>query len=106
MSEKAFQRMGRLADGWFPLIQPGAKLAEARATIARSAEAAGRDPAEIKMEGRVDWRGDVDDVKRRAEGWREAGATHLSINTMGANLGPVDGHIGALATVALALELG
>ena len=106
MSERAFERMGRLADGWFPLIQPGPKLEAALAAIARGADEVGRDPSQIKMEGRVDWRGDVDDLKRRAEGWREAGATHLSINTMGAGLGPVDAHIGALATVALALELG
>ncbi len=105
MSEKAFLRMGRLADGWFPMVQPGPKLDAALASIARGAQEAGRDPSAIRMEGRVDWRGDVEDLKRRAAGWREAGASHLSINTMGAGLESAEDHLGALATVALALEL-
>ena len=57
-SPRAYERMGRLADGWFPLVQPGEQLDAARALIAESAERAGRDPAAIGMEGRVDWRGD------------------------------------------------
>ena len=31
MSPKAYERMGRLADGWFPLVQPGEQLEAARA---------------------------------------------------------------------------
>ena len=38
MSSRAYERMGRLADGWFPLVQPGEKLEAARALIAESAE--------------------------------------------------------------------
>jgi hypothetical protein len=37
--------------------------------------------------------------------WREAGATHVSVNTMGAGLGPVDGHLAALTRAAEALGL-
>src|SRR5438132_75099 len=43
----------------------------------------------------------VDQVGR----WRDAGATHVAINTMNAGLGSVDGHLDALATTARALEL-
>ena len=105
MSPRAYERMGRLADGWFPLIQPGPQLAEARDIVARSAEAAGRDPKAIGLEGRVDWRGDRDDVLERIEGWRAIGATHLSLNTMGAGLTGVDAHLEALAAVAGRLPL-
>ncbi len=106
MSEKALERMGRLADGWMPLVQPGPKLDAALRVIARGADAAGRDPALIKMEGRVDWRGDADDVARRVEGWRQAGATHVSLNTMGAGLRTAAAHLDALASAARLLGVG
>ena len=104
-SARAYERMGRLADGWLPLVQPGEQLEAARALIAESALAAGRDPGLIGMEGRVDWRGDADDVALQVERWRQVGATHLSINTMGAGLATVDNHLDALAAVSERLPL-
>ena len=72
---------------------------------ARAAAAeAGRDPASIGMEGRVSWGdGGIATVVDHAERWRSAGATHIAVNTMGAGLGGVDGHIRALAEAAGAL---
>jgi len=104
-SPRAYERMGRLADGWLPLVQPGEQLEAARALIAESALVAGRDPGLIGMEGRVDWRGDADDVALQVERWRQVGATHLSINTMGAGLATVDNHLDALAAVSERLPL-
>jgi probable F420-dependent oxidoreductase len=106
-SPRAYERMGRLADGWFPQVVPGPQLREALDTIAEGAAAAGRDPDAIGMEGRVSWgAGGLDQVLDHVARWREAGATHLTINTMNAGLGAVDGHLEALAAVAEALELG
>jgi probable F420-dependent oxidoreductase len=106
MSKPAYERVGRLADGWFPQIQPGPQLQEARDIVDASAAAAGRDPASLGIEGRVSWRdGGGDQVLERAGQWRAAGATHLSINTMGAGLGGVDGHLAALADAAANLEV-
>ena len=102
MSERAYQRMGRLADGWFPLMQPGPELDRARETIGSAALQAGRDPGSIAMEGRVVWSGDPVDAVRGIDAWRDAGATHVSINTMGAGLATVDDHLAALAAVATA----
>jgi len=104
-SPQAYRRMGRLADGWFPMVQPGPTLDRARETIASSAREVGRDPNRIGMEGRVDWRGDVDDVIRRIERWREIGATQVSVNTMRAGLPVVDDHLAVLAQLAGALHL-
>jgi probable F420-dependent oxidoreductase len=104
-SKPAFRRMGRLADGWLPMMTPGPELDEAMATIAASAEAAGRDPQTIGMEGRITWGGDLDQVKLEAEQWRALGATHVSINTMGSGLIGVDAHVEVLARVATVLEL-
>ena len=105
-SKPAFRRMGRLADGWYPMMTPGPELDDAMTTIATAAEAAGRDPKAIGMEGRITWTGDLDQVKLEAEQWRALDATHVSINTMGFNLSPIAAHLDVLAQVATALELG
>jgi probable F420-dependent oxidoreductase len=102
----AFRRAGRLADGWMPMVQPGPLLDQALADVAAGAEEAGRDPGVIGMEGRLDWRGDLDELVRRVGLWREAGASHLSINTMHAGLATVDDHLEVLDRVAAGLGLG
>ena len=105
-SERAYRRTGRLADGWFPQVPPGPRLDTAKAVVHQAAAEAGRDPATLGMEGRVSWGdGGADRVAERAGRWRDAGATHLSVNTMGAGLATVDDHLGALGEVAVALEL-
>lgn len=103
-SEPAYRRAGRLADGWFPQVPPGPGLDEARATVERAAAEAGRDPSALGMEGRVSWRGDADAVAGQVRAWREAGATHVSVNTMGAGLSTVDEHLAALESVARAVK--
>jgi probable F420-dependent oxidoreductase len=103
-SERAFRRIGRLADGWFPQVPPGSRLDEARAVVDQAAREAGRDPAALGMEGRVSWRGDPAAVAELAASWRDAGATHLSVNTMGAGLGTLEDHLGALEAAAEALK--
>ena len=106
-STPALRPAGRLADGWFPQVPPGPRLDEAKRDVEEGARQAGRDPATIGMEGRASFReGGVDEVVEHVERWRAAGATHLSINTMGAGLGVGDGHVEVLAQVAEALDLG
>jgi probable F420-dependent oxidoreductase len=104
-SAPAYRRAGRLADGWFPQMSPGPKLDDALVEVAAGAAEAGRDPSTIGLEGRVNWKGDLDLLVGHIEGWRGAGASHLSINTMGADLGGVDGHLAVLAEAAGALGL-
>jgi probable F420-dependent oxidoreductase len=100
-SPPAYRRAGRLGDGWFPLIPPGPKLDEARALVDAAAVGAGRDPSTLGLEGRVSWgEGGATLVADHAERWRQIGATHLSVNTMGAGLASVDAHLDALAASA------
>ncbi|MFG1704164.1 LLM class F420-dependent oxidoreductase [Nonomuraea sp. M3C6] len=104
-SPAAYRRAGRLADGWFPQMSPGPELDEAKAMVEEAATRAGRDPAGLGMEGRVTWTGspeELDDVARR---WRESGATHIAINTMGAGLRSADEHLAALEIAADTLGL-
>jgi len=105
-SRQAYVRIGQLADGWFPQMPPDQRLADARAVIAEAARAAGRDPDQIGMEGRVSWtEAGADKLIDHVGRWRSAGASHLSVNTMRVGLGSVDGHLAALGTAAEALGL-
>jgi probable F420-dependent oxidoreductase len=101
----AYRRIGRLGDGWFPMVEPGPKLDEAVAYVREGAAAAGRDPASIGMEGQLGWRADDAVLAAEASSWRAAGATHLAVNTMGAGLATVDDHIEALRAAARVLDL-
>jgi alkanesulfonate monooxygenase SsuD/methylene tetrahydromethanopterin reductase-like flavin-dependent oxidoreductase (luciferase family) len=99
-SERGYERAGRIADGWFPMVAPGPRLDEARGIVVDAAIAAGRDPSTIGMEGRVNWTGDADRAGAQLAAWAEAGASHLSVNTMGAGLRTVDDHLAVLAEFA------
>lgn len=102
-SAPGYRRAGRLADGWFPMMLPGPRLDEARAVVEQAAVEAGRDPGSIGMEGRVTWRGDAGAAAEELAGWAAAGASHVSVNTMGAGLKTVDDHLAALTTVAVGM---
>jgi len=101
------RQIGGLADGWMPhfhrLENTGRENApqdEPRAIIERVhayARAAGRDPAQIGLEGRLaHGSGRSEDWVRLVGAWAGLGASHLTFNTMGADVGGVDGHIAAL----------
>jgi probable F420-dependent oxidoreductase len=95
--EPVIERVGRLADGWFPQFAPDAT---GRATLERMqqyARAAGRDPSAIGVEGRINVSsGSPDAWAQQAEDWGAVGATHLSVNTMRAGLHTPDAHITAM----------
>src|SRR5246127_643362 len=103
-SDRAYERAGRLGDGWFPMMEPGPGLDYARAQVKRAATAAGRDADGLGMEGRVSWTGDRDRVAAEIAAWKAGGATHLSVNTMNAGLAKVDDHLAVLERVAADLK--
>lgn len=103
-SERAYERAGRLGDGWFPMMDPGPGLDYAREQVDRAAAAAGRDAKALGMEGRVSWTGDRDKTAADIVAWKTAGATHVSVNTMKAGLSGVDDHLAALEQVAADLK--
>jgi probable F420-dependent oxidoreductase len=104
-SPPAYRRAGRLADGWFPQVPPGHGLEEARAVVHQAATDAGRDPEALGMEGRVTWgEGGAEKLAEQVGRWSDAGATHLSVNTMGAGLASVDHHLEALESAIEAVR--
>jgi probable F420-dependent oxidoreductase len=99
--ERAMRRVGRLADGWLPMLPPGPDFAAARALVDEGARAAGRDPAEVGLEGRLGvGDGDMERIARVADAWRAAGARRIALNTLGASLGPIEAHVERLAAAA------
>lgn len=102
-SDAGYRRVGRLADGWFPMMAPGPRLDHARAVLSEAAQDAGRDPSAIGMEGRACLHGDDDGALQEIGAWAQAGAFHLSINTMGAGLTTVDAHLDVLSRLSAAL---
>jgi probable F420-dependent oxidoreductase len=104
-SPRALRRAGRLADGWFPQGRPDQRLEERMALVHEGAEAAGRDPSTVGMEGRVGLTRGVDTALEEVAGWRAAGATHVSLDTMDIGAVSIDGHIAVLAEVAAAAGL-
>jgi probable F420-dependent oxidoreductase len=105
-SPAAYRRAGRLGDGWFPMTRPGPDLDAARAIVEAAALEVGRDPSTIGMEGRVSWSPtDPDRFSRQVESWRDAGATHLGIDTMYQGLNGTADHLAALESAATILGL-
>jgi probable F420-dependent oxidoreductase len=106
-SAATYRRIGSLADGWIPMTAPGSRLDEGKHMIEDAAARAGRDPSTLGMEGRIRASPtERDRIVDHVGCWREAGASHLSVDTTGAGLHSVDDHLEALAVVADALRLG
>jgi hypothetical protein len=56
------------------------------------------------MESHVTWSGDRQQFADELAQWAAAGASHASVDTMGAGLRTVDEHVAALAVVADILQ--
>jgi probable F420-dependent oxidoreductase len=104
-AEVVLKRIARIADGWLPQSKPE----ETRPMIERLrayAQEAGRDPSEIGIEARINLRqGTLDDWRAQLEGWRELGATHVGLNTMGMGLPNPQAHIEMVRRVKQELYL-
>lgn len=95
--EAALERVGRLGDGWFPQMPPNDKARELLEKLREYTAQAGRDPKAMGIEARLTLRGlTPDGWKEQVEGWRNLGATHISVNTMGMELKGVASHIDML----------
>jgi probable F420-dependent oxidoreductase len=91
------RRVARLGNGWFPQGQPNDQMRETVERLRRYVEGAGREPETVGIEARMNAReGDLDEWVRQTEGWRELGATHISINTMGAGFKSFRDHLDAI----------
>jgi probable F420-dependent oxidoreductase len=100
-ADAVLRRLARLGDGWLP----GFRTAEAAAghleTLDRYLAEAGRSRADLGLEARLHWAsGNLDALGRTVEEWRAAGATHVSLNTMGVGFKTPDEHQNAIRLFA------
>lgn len=104
-TEKALQRIARIADGWFPQERPDEKMEETLKKMRRWISEAGRDPATFGIEARINANsGRVDAWVHQTEAWQRLGATHISLNTMNAGYTSLDQHLEALRMYAEAVK--
>lgn len=94
--ERVLRRVGEHADGWFPLRHPSEGWRAVIDRIREYARQAGRDPSAIGINPRFSLKGSPDDWRRARDEWQTLGATHLSLNTMGAGLPSLDAHVAAM----------
>jgi probable F420-dependent oxidoreductase len=93
-AERALRRAAELADGFFPQRPLDGGWPETLAQMRTWAEEAGRDWSAFGVEQRISvGSGTPDDWRATADEWRELGATHLSLATMGGDLAGVEGHL-------------
>jgi probable F420-dependent oxidoreductase len=96
-ADALLRRTARLGDGWLPQGKPDERMREAVERLQSYITEAGRDPRKVGIEARMNAReGDLDEWVRQTEGWRNLGATHISINTMGAGFKSPGEHIEAI----------
>lgn len=91
------RRIARIGDGWFPQGKPDDHMREVLERLISYITEAGRDPSTVGIEARVNANeGNLDEWVRQTEEWRVLGATHISLNTMGAGFNSPEAHIEAI----------
>ena len=94
--ERAVRRIARLGDGWFSHLKPDADGAAKLDQFREWVREAGRDPANVGLEGRIQARSAPDTWARSAEAFAAMGMTDLELATMGAGYRALDEHLEAL----------
>lgn len=100
-AEQATIRAARLGDGWFPGYKSAGDAAAALEKVKKEREAAGKSMKDFGIEPRTAYGdGNPERLNKIVEDWKQAGATHLSFNTMGLGFDKVNLHIKALTECA------
>jgi probable F420-dependent oxidoreductase len=105
-AEVVLQRAAQLGDGWLPNYLTAEDAQPALAKIDRFLEQAGRDRSGFGLEARIRY-ADQNPTQwaQLLEGWRTAGASHISFNTMGAGLDTPSEHLEALRLIASNMDI-
>lgn len=106
-AEITVDRVARLGDGWFPMHRRAADAQPLLDRLWAGLEQAGRARSAVGVEARLSWGdGRPESWRARLDEWRQAGATHVSINTMRAGFARPAEHITALRHFAEAVMTG
>ena len=104
-ADAVIRRIAKIGDGWFPNYRNLERAGQALGELERYLEEAGRDRNDIGVEARLSYgEGDPAQWEQVLTGWSELGATHMTINTMGAGFTSPKEHIAAIETFRLWLD--
>ena len=95
---RVLQRVGRLADGVFPLTEAGDTAKSLIDYVKGYAKEAGRNPDHLKIEGRIELTGTPEEWKTALIQWEELGVDAISVGTARAPFHSPDEHIRAIKT--------
>ena len=95
---RVLRRVGRMADGYFPLCEAGDTARNLIETVKQYAQEAGRNPDDLKIEGRIELTGTPEDWQAQLAAWENLGADAVSIGTARAPFNTPDEHIQAIKT--------
>lgn len=105
-ADPVLRRVAKLADGWLPNYRSPQDAAEALTNLKEYLSEEGRHWEDIGIEPRLRYeKGDQAEWFRLAHAWADAGATHLTVITMGAGFKTAQEHIHAIQSYAQALEI-
>jgi probable F420-dependent oxidoreductase len=100
-AEEVLRRAARLGDGWMPNYRQVEQARPALDLLRRSLEEYGRNPASFGLEPRLNYSiGGAPEWTAMLQSWQEAGATHISLNTMGCGFTTPSAHLEALQKFA------
>ena len=101
----ALRRVARIADGWCPNFGPDEAGYALRDKVNGYMAEYGRDPSALGLDGRLKTAGaSPEDWIEEVTGWREMGASHLSIENRRAGLKTADEHIELMRRFKEAVE--
>ena len=102
-ADPVLRRAARLGDGWMTNDRKAENALPALDRLKKYLEQFGREPGSFGLEARLrlaDTR--LKDLEHALRAWEQAGATHLSLNTMGCGFQSPEQHLGALREFAQA----
>lgn len=100
-ADVVLERIARMGDGWMPGYRTAETAAPSLAKLDAYLAEAGRSREEIGLEPRLHWSsGNLAELGEILFGWEAAGATHISLNTMGAGFTSPQQHLNAIREFA------
>jgi alkanesulfonate monooxygenase SsuD/methylene tetrahydromethanopterin reductase-like flavin-dependent oxidoreductase (luciferase family) len=106
-ADPVLERTARMGDGWMPNLRSPDQAVTYVEKLRTYLAKAGRENVDFGIEARMLYgSGDPRDWENIIQGWKQLGATHISINTMGHGFDNPAAHMHALRSFADAVGLG
>lgn len=102
-ADVVLERIARMGDGWLPNFRTAGAAAASLDKLDNYLAENGRSRDDIGLEARLHWGdGNLEELGETMLAWQAAGATHISLNTMGAGFATPQEHLTAVRAFAQA----